>query len=118
MPTIAIENPSKSRSMARASIERYFSAKHAFTEDLLDDRYVDLCINTDICSGVDRAYRAISRSSLFKGDASFCPIEKDVKFVIKILGIMSGFVPQEFSAGVLLMHLEIIERIVIDDGPN
>lgn len=114
MSTFMVENPAKSRIMAKASIERYFSAKQAFSEELLDDKYVELCLNTDICSGVDRAYKAISRSALFDKDVSFCPIEKEVRFVIKILGAMSRFVPQEFSAGVLLMHLEIIEHIQID----
>jgi hypothetical protein len=99
--------------MARASIERYFCSKNAFSESLLDDHYVDICLNTDISSGVGRAYKAIEAAQMFKDDTSFSPIEKDVRFVIKILGNMSRFVPQEFSAGVLLMHLEIIEKISI-----
>lgn len=73
---------------------------------------MDLCLNTDICSGVDKAYEAIKNSSMFsEGNDEFCPIEKDVRFVIKILQGMSRLVPQEFSAGILLMHLELIEKI-------
>ena len=39
-------------------------------------------------------------------------IEPDVKLVIGILRRMKSLVPQEFSAGMLLMHLEILEGVV------
>lgn len=114
MPDVQEKNTFiKSRSMAKASIERYFSAKNLFSEDLLSDKYVNLCLETDICSGSDLAYKSIESSSFFKDDVSFCPIEKEVRFVIKILQNMSRLVPQEFSAGILLMHLEIVEGIKI-----
>jgi benzoyl-CoA reductase/2-hydroxyglutaryl-CoA dehydratase subunit BcrC/BadD/HgdB len=104
--------PTKSRNTAKYCIERYFSYHGSFEEHFLDDRYVDLCVYTDICSGVDRAYEAISKSDMFNNDVHDSgPIEKDVKFVIRILQNMSKVVPQEFSAGILLMHLEFIEKI-------
>lgn len=102
---------SKSKASARSCIEKYFSFKGIFDEGLLDDKYIELCFATDISSAVDRAYAAIEKSGRFKEDSAFCPIEKDVKFVIGILGDMSRIIPQEYSAGILLMHLEFIEKI-------
>lgn len=101
----------KSRAMAQFSIKNYFSHMGVFHEGLLSDRYVDLCMETEICSGVDRAYETMK--NFFDGDQSFCPIEKDVRFVIRLLGKMSKIVPQEFSPGILLMHLEVIEGLKI-----
>lgn len=99
----------KSRSMAKSSIRNYFSSLGFFRDELLSEHYVDLCMDTDICSGADRAYKCME--GLFEGDESFCPIEKDVKFVIRLLEKMSRLVPQEFSAGILLMHLEVVEGL-------
>jgi hypothetical protein len=99
----------KSRAMARFSIQKYFSHIGFFDESLLSEKYIDLCMETDMCSGADRAYKCMS--NFFNEDESFCPIEKDVRFVIKLLYKMSKIIPQEFSAGILLMHLEIVEGL-------
>lgn len=106
-------SPTKSRNSAKYYIERYFSCKSAFDQDLLDEKYIDLCMDTDMCSGVDRAYDAMKASSLFVDEDENSPIEKDVKFVLKTLQGMSRIVPQEFSAGILLMHLHFIEKVCV-----
>lgn len=78
--------------------------------DLVDPRYVDLCIRTGICEAVDMAYGAMGASGRFRGPQGDGSIGEDVEFVIAILrGIRARCVPQEFSAGILLMHLEILE---------
>lgn len=78
--------------------------------DLRDHRYVDLCIRTGICEAVDMAYAAMGESGRFLGQRGDGTIGEDVEFVIAILrGIRARCVPQEFSAGMLLMHLEILE---------
>lgn len=98
------------RDFAQSCIRRYFSSKSVPESDFSDPKYLDLCLETDTCSAMDKAYKAMSRTSRFKDDGSH-PVEKDVRFVIKTLEGMSKVVPQEFSAGILLMHLEIIEKI-------
>lgn len=98
------------RDFAKFYIKRYFS--EIPEEVVLDSKYVDLCLRTDISSGMKRAYDSMKNSGRFKDDPDVVhPIEKDVKYVIKTLGLMSKKVPQELSAGMLLMHLEIIEGI-------
>lgn len=93
-------------------IINYFSEKgienHA---DLISPKYINLCIDTDMCTGVDRAYKAIEKSGRFETSSSEHSISEDIRFVIKTLGQIKHFVPQEFSAGMLLMHLEFIEGI-------
>lgn len=93
-------------------IINYFNEKGmANNRDLISPKYIDLCIKTDICSGVDQAYKAIEKSGKFETSSSEHSISEDIRFVIKTLGQIKNFVPQEFSAGLLLMHLEFIEGI-------
>ncbi len=93
-------------------IINYFSEKGVKDfENLISPKYIDLCLDTDICSGVDRAYEAIEKSGKFETLSSEHSISEDIRFVIKTLGQIKNFVPQEFSAGLLLMHLEFIEGI-------
>jgi len=94
-------------------IENYFKDK-AVPEglNLLSPKYINMCIEMDICRAVDMAYEAISRCGLVDGDSGDNAIEPDVKLVIGILRRMKPLVPQEFSAGMLLMHLEIVEGVI------
>lgn len=101
----------KSKSIARSCIKKYFDNKVFF--DLAKEKYINLCMETDICFAVDKAYESIKNHNLFKSDNSFCPIDKDVKFVISILKKISKTVPKEYSAGIFLMHLEFIEKIQV-----
>lgn len=78
---------------------------------LLSPKYIDMCIDTNICDGVDRAYEAIERSGKFETSSSEHSISEDIRFVIKTLGQIKKYVPQDFAAGILLMHLEILEGI-------
>lgn len=94
-------------------IENYFKDK-AVPEgvDLFSPKYIDMCISMNICRAADMAYEAIARCGLMGVDSGDNAIEPDVKLVIGILRRMKPLVPQEFSAGMLLMHLEILEGVV------
>ena len=92
-------------------ILNYFNDKNIFNEELISPKYIDLCIDTNICDGVDKAYLAMEKSGKFDTNSSEHMISEDIRFVIKTLNNIKKFVPQEFSAGVLLMHLEFVEGI-------
>jgi hypothetical protein len=94
-------------------IENYFRDK-AVPEgmDLFSPKYINMCISMNICMAADMAYEAIARCGLMGADSGDNAIEPDVKLVIGILRRMKPLVPQEFSAGMLLMHLEILEGVV------
>lgn len=93
-------------------ISNYFKDKNIPNDvDLVSSKYIDLCINTNICDGADMAYKALERSGRFDSTSSDHSISEDIRFVIRILSQMKRHVPQEFSAGVLLMHLELVEGI-------
>jgi hypothetical protein len=93
-------------------IENYFKDKVVPGDiNLVSPRYVNLCIEMDTCRAVDMAYEAISRHGLVAPDSDKSPIEADIRLVIGILRRMKPLVPQQFSAGMLLMHLEIMEGL-------
>lgn len=78
--------------------------------DLEDPKWVDLCIGTGICEAVDMAYAAMAATGAYKTRDK--GLDDDVLLVISILRcIRRSCVPQEFSAGILLMHLEILEGL-------
>lgn len=93
-------------------IENYFKDKHVPKHvDLFSPKYVDMCIKMDMCRAADLAYEAIERSGILKSETGDSAIEPDIRLVIGILRRMKPLVPQEFSAGMLLMHLEILEGV-------
>jgi hypothetical protein len=96
----------------RLYISLYFEGRNVpdFV-DIHDGRYVDLCIGTNMCEAADAAYAAMSKSGRFQSDLD-APIAEDVRMVIGILRkIRTRCIPQEFSPGMLLMHLEILEGV-------
>jgi hypothetical protein len=97
----------------RLHISRYFEDRHVpDVVDIHDMRYVDLCIGINICDATDAAYKAMARTERFCKSDLDAPIAEDVRLVIGILRtIRTRCIPQEFSAGILLMHLEILEGI-------
>jgi len=94
-------------------ISRYFDSMSVPDgADIHSKRYVDLCIETSICDATDAAYRAMSNSGRFSSFNGQGSITDDVRMVIGILReIRVKCIPQEFSAGILLMHLEIMEGL-------
>lgn len=94
-------------------IQNYFEGENLpFKIDARNPRYVDLCIRTGICEAADMAYKAMAESGRFGSSCDDGTIGEDILLVIEILRkIRSKCVPQEFSAGLLLMHLEILEGI-------
>lgn len=98
--------------IVRFYISNYFKDKVSFNSvDLFSPKYIDLCINTNICDGVDKAYEFIEKSGKFETSSSEHSISEDIRLVIKLLAQIKNYVPQEFSAGILLMHLEILEGV-------
>lgn len=94
-------------------ISSYFEDKNISPDvDLYSSRYIDFCLDCDICKAVDKVYCSIEKSGKFEIVSSEHSISEDIRFVIKTLGqIKKQHVPQEFSAGILLMHCEILEGI-------
>lgn len=98
--------------MAPTYIRNYFRDKKIPSEvDIISPKYVDLCVNTNMCEGADKAYRILSESGKFSDSSAEHSISEDIRFVISILSDMKKHVPQELSAGMLLMHLELVEGL-------
>lgn len=94
-------------------IENYFKDKSVPEEvNLFSPKYINMCLEMNICDAVDMAYESMATSGLFDADSEDNAIEPDVRLVIGILRRMKPLVPQEFSAGMLLMHLEILEGVI------
>jgi hypothetical protein len=92
-------------------IRNYFQDKEIPAGvDITSQKYIDLCIDTNMCDASDRAYSALAESGRFQ-DSDDHSISEDIRFVIAILAKMKRHVPQEFSAGMLLMHLELVEGL-------
>ena len=98
---------------AASQISNYFSDLHVPEHiDLHSKRYVGMCVDTTICDAVDAAYRAMRANGRLQSSCGDGTMSEDIRFVIRLLkGIRAKCVSQEFSAGILLMHLEIVEGI-------
>lgn len=93
-------------------IKSYFEDKNIPPDvDITSSEYVSLCIDTNMCDGADIAYGVLSKSGKFDTFSGDHSISEDIRFVIKTLAHMKSRVPQEFSAGMLLMHLELVEGL-------
>lgn len=80
--------------------------------DLYSDRYIDICAYVDICCAVDMAYKSMKEQNKFQSSCGDGTMGEDVRLVIRLLkGIRAKCIPQEFSAGILLMYLEIVEGL-------
>ena len=98
--------------IAKRYISLYFEDKNISPDvDLFSSRYINFCLDYDICKAVDKVYFAIENCGKFDTASSEHSISEDIRFVIKTLGQIKKHVPQEFSAGILLMHCEILEGI-------
>lgn len=80
--------------------------------NLVDKKYVNLCIDSNICDAVDSAYKSMRSKGMLQESCGDGTIGEDVRFVVRLLReIRIKCIPQEFSAGILLMHLEIMEGL-------
>lgn len=80
--------------------------------NLLDRRYISMCLESNICDAVDAAYKSMESKGVFQNSCGDGTIGEDVRFVVRLLReIRLNCVPQEFSAGIFLMHLEIVEGL-------
>lgn len=112
---ISSSRTERTKEFVEFHLKRYFS-KMGVSEGLsASQRYVDMCLFADVASGMAAAYSAIAESGKFSAaDEYECSIERDVRFVIKILEKMSRSVPQEISPGMLLAHLELVEGMSVE----
>jgi hypothetical protein len=103
----------RSEQNVRRHILQYFSdVQVPAGVDILSRRYLDMCLESDTCGAVDAAYRSMKAQNRFQGSCGDGTMGEDVRLVIRLLkGIRAKCVPQEFSPGILLMHLEILEGI-------
>lgn len=94
-------------------ISRFFSNFTIPAEiDVCHPKYVSLCLETNICDAVDLAYEVMSKSGRYKTECPDGMLADDILCVIGVLRHMRLLsVPQEFSPGILLMYLEIVEGI-------
>lgn len=105
------------RSLLERSIPRHISRFFSDFElppniDVCHPKYVRLCLETNICDAVDAAYKSMSRSGRYRSDCSEGMLAEDILLVIGALKAMrTRAVPQEFSPGILLMYLELVEGI-------
>lgn len=105
------------QSIVSRYIERYFSDKQVpCGTDVLSPEYIDMVMNTDICAGVDRAYEAMQACGKFDTSSSEHTIGEDIRFVIKTLSQIKRVAPQEYSGGMLLMHLDLLEGVRLSRG--
>lgn len=100
-------------SAARRHIANYFRdvpVPEGF--DVTEQKYVDMCVQSNICDAVDMAYESLRRKGILQAACGDGTIGEDVRFVVRLLKeIRLKCIPQEFSAGVMLMHLEIVEGL-------
>lgn len=96
---------------ALKSIASYFRGLPLPPEaNIADKRYIDMCVDSDICSAVDMAYETMREKGILQSSCGDGTIGEDVRFVIRLLkDIRAKCIPQEFSAGIMLMHLELVE---------
>lgn len=96
---------------ALKSIANYFRGAPVPPDvNIADKRYIDMCVESDICSAVDMAYDTMRKNGILQASCGDGTIGEDVRFVIRLLkDIRTKCIPQEFSAGIMLMHLEILE---------
>jgi hypothetical protein len=97
--------------IARLHIKNYFEGKSIPDVDIFSPKYIDLCVTMDICQAVDKAYAAMEKCGKFDTTSSEHLIAQDIRYVIKTLGEIRKKVPQDFAAGILLMHLELVEGV-------
>jgi hypothetical protein len=103
----------KQEALAAGYIRSYFSGFEVPPGvDLKSKRYVDLCLDVDICGAVDRAYRCMRACGRMQSTCGDGTMGEDIRLVLRLLrGIRASCIPQEFSAGILLVHLEVLEGI-------
>lgn len=110
--TRALNRKAQSTAVVR-HISNYFTdADGASAVDLHCDRYINMCLDFDTCDAVDLAYNLMKAQDRFQSSCGDGTMGEDMQLVIGLIRRMrEKCIPQEFSAGILLMHLEIVEGI-------
>lgn len=104
--------------LAASTIEQYFSSREMHVGGpipksfLRNPDYITMILNTDICDGADRAYEALAGSDNFEESGAGI-ISDDIKLVVGLIHEIEREVPRAFVAGILLMHLELVEGVEI-----
>lgn len=106
------------KNLAVTTIEEYFSKRRTSVGGpipksfLHNPDYITMILNTDICDGADRAYEALAQSENFE-ESGTGVISDDIRLVVRLIHQIEREVPRAFVAGILLMHLELVEGVEI-----
>lgn len=106
-------DPAERRRLEKAALSCIFSYFQDIEVpdffDFEDKRYVDMCVNTTICDAVDHFYNMASSKNIMQSSCEDGKITEDVNFVISMFDLIrSKNIPKEFSAGIFLMHIEMM----------
>lgn len=103
--------------LVKATVHGYFKDKKyhcggPIPAQILDSEdYVTQVLNTTISDGVDRAYEAMRATGRYEHESKDGAVTDDIKTVISLLHKVERVIPQPFVAGILLMHLELVEGV-------
>ena len=95
------------------NIKSYFIDKKFKNGKEIDDNiyncnyYINLVLTMTMSEAVPIAYRNMQEYNVKDND------EDEIRYILKIIKNIQKHVPQDFIAGILLMHLELIEGIEI-----
>ena len=81
-----------------------------------NEKRISLVLNSDVCSGIDRAYAALD--PLYSSEKVEDKKEQVPEYYPLVKSVMDNIhryhVPKEFAGGILCLHLELVEGIVFE----
>jgi len=97
---------------AKEYILNYFKDKVSEDVFLYDERYLNYFIFQDITDICNIIYKEMKEMNIFQSKIGDGSMTEDTQLVIDILkDIKKSYIPKEYSAGILLMHLELVEGL-------
>ena len=107
------------RKLAEMYVEHFFKDKMLHSggripkKCLTAEERIDVVLNLDISSGVQKAYQHMCAFDV----VDHGEIPTDIKLVLDVLRLLSkSGVPQQFAGGMMLLYLEFIEGVQISYG--
>jgi uncharacterized glyoxalase superfamily protein PhnB len=119
---IAREFQDNAKALVIKHVCNYFQDKSLHTggkipvQILKNERRISLVLNSDVSSGIDKAYSALEASSnIIRKKAGKEQIPEHYMIVKSVLdSIYKSRIPKEFAGGILCMHLELVEGVVFE----
>jgi uncharacterized glyoxalase superfamily protein PhnB len=120
---IAEEFKNNAKALVLKHICNYFQNKSLHTggkiptQILKTEKRISLVLNSDMCTGIDRAYAALESSCpsvvQTKKVKEQIPVHyEQVKTVLD--NICKSRIPKEFAGGILCLHLELVDGVVFE----